>query len=420
MSQNGTKSPAAITATDKPLISGTGDGGGNALGFRCFNTFGGPSVGWSCTIDNAFSKGFNIGEIGVRDGRLFIAPTTGYVGFGTTAPTSGVHIYSTGDAGGNNVSFKLQNIFGGAPGKIWNFSVDNTFGKGFNISETGIADYRFFIKPGGNVGIGTYLPTAYLQIKAGTTAAGTAPFKLTTGPLNTTPEAGTIEYLSNVFYIRGSDNLDVSGTGKFSKVLTPEIKTDTTTPTDLTITTGAAKTLIVATTLFNDIQFPISPAKVPASNAPTWETFTTNTNEYAFDVDDYLDLQANEVTHDWKEGTNGHMHIHFTIKTTQSTGSDRFVKFSIWVSYVDTSEVWVEQAVLSFEKTIPTGSLALTAFYLDMGDALLGSYLRGSQIKLRVKRIAATGGTEYADSVYVTQTGMHIETDKLGSITEED
>ena len=263
-------------------------------------------------------------------------------------------------------------------------------------------------------------PTAWVTLPAGTATAGTAPLKFTSGTLTTAAVDGQIEYLSNVFYIRGSDNLDVAGTGKFSIVLTPEIKTDTSAPTDLTITTGVARTLILATPVFEDIQFPVTSAKVPASNAPTWETFTTNTNEYAFGVNDYMDLQANELSHKWKEGTDGHLHIHYTIKTAQSTGSDRFAKFSIWVAYSDTNEVWVEQAVLSFETTISTGSSALQAFYLDMGDALLTNYLRGGHIKMRVKRIAATGGTEYADDVYITQVGMHVEIDKIGSITEED
>ena len=204
-------------------------------------------------------------------------------------------------------------------------------------------------------------------------------------------------------------------------VLTSEIKTDTSTPTDLTITTGAAKTLILATSVFVDLQFPVATGKVtPASGEPSWETFTANTKEFAFDINDYIDLQANELFHHWKEGTNGHVHVHCTIKTAQSTGADRFVKFSVWVSYSDKNEVWVEQAVLSAEVTIPTGSSALKAFYLDMGDAVLTNYLRGGQVKIRVKRIAATGGTEYADDVFVTQVGMHLEIDKIGSIVEED
>ena len=52
----------------------------------------------------------------------------------------------------------------------------------------------------GNVGIGTTSPTAYLNIKAGTASAGTAPLKLTSGTLNTTAEAGAVEFLTDAYY----------------------------------------------------------------------------------------------------------------------------------------------------------------------------------------------------------------------------
>ena len=43
-------------------------------------------------------------------------------------------------------------------------------------------------------------PTATVHLKAGTTAASTAPLKLTSGPLMTAPEAGAIEFLTDTFY----------------------------------------------------------------------------------------------------------------------------------------------------------------------------------------------------------------------------
>jgi len=54
---------------------------------------------------------------------------------------------------------------------------------------------------GGNVGIGTTSPTAYLHLNSGTATAGTAPIKLTSGVVNTTPEIGTIEFDGTDFYI---------------------------------------------------------------------------------------------------------------------------------------------------------------------------------------------------------------------------
>ncbi|HBB49602.1 TPA: hypothetical protein DEQ22_01620 [Candidatus Nomurabacteria bacterium] len=54
--------------------------------------------------------------------------------------------------------------------------------------------------PSGNVGIGTTGPTAVLHLKAGTTAASTAPLKFTSGSLLTIAEAGAVEFLTDAYY----------------------------------------------------------------------------------------------------------------------------------------------------------------------------------------------------------------------------
>ena len=58
----------------------------------------------------------------------------------------------------------------------------------------------------GRTGIGVTSPTANLHIKAGTATASTAPIKLTTGTVLTTPEAGAIEYTNPVLYFTNGDS----------------------------------------------------------------------------------------------------------------------------------------------------------------------------------------------------------------------
>ena len=55
----------------------------------------------------------------------------------------------------------------------------------------------------GNVGIDVANPTATLHLAAGTTAANTAPLKFTSGTVQTTAEAGTLEYAGKVFFGTG-------------------------------------------------------------------------------------------------------------------------------------------------------------------------------------------------------------------------
>jgi hypothetical protein len=39
----------------------------------------------------------------------------------------------------------------------------------------------------------------------------------------------------------------------------------------------------------------------------------------------------------------------------------------------------------------------------------------GTQLNIRLKRIAATTGTEYPNHIFVLQTGIHYEVDTMGS-----
>jgi len=188
-------------------------------------------------------------------------------------------------------------------------------------------------------------------------------------------------------------------------------------PSDLDITCGANNTIELQNTVYEDLQFTIHTGRVPAVNFPTWEAFTANTSAYAFSVGDYIDCESNEIPHFWKEATAGHLHVHFSNKTIQNTGANRFAQFTIWLTMADAGEVFAELPYTA-EYTIPTATAALTHLYLDMGNIDLSTYLIGAQIVPRVKRIAATGGTEYADDVYIHQVGIHLEKDTMGSRNE--
>ncbi|MBI4276654.1 hypothetical protein HY629_02320 [Candidatus Uhrbacteria bacterium] len=73
--------------------------------------------------------------------------------------------------------------------------IPSTAAGGFTFSTPAIT-----ILPSGNVGIGQTTPTAVLHLKAGTTAASTAPLKFTSGSLMTTAEAGAVEFLTDAYY----------------------------------------------------------------------------------------------------------------------------------------------------------------------------------------------------------------------------
>jgi len=188
---------------------------------------------------------------------------------------------------------------------------------------------------------------------------------------------------------------------------------------DIDVTCGANKTVELQNSVYDDIQFATTTGKAtPAGSAPNWEAFTTNTNEYAFDVDEEWEVQCNEISHWVKEGSTGHIHLHIAPKTANATGANRFAKFTVYFAAADVDEVWAESGPYTAEYTIPTGTAALTHLYLDMGNIDFSTFKIGAQMKAKIKRIAATGGTEYADSVFVTQCGIHFEKNTMGSRNE--
>ena len=185
---------------------------------------------------------------------------------------------------------------------------------------------------------------------------------------------------------------------------------------DLTLYCPSEKTLVLDTAVWDDIQFATATGKVPAANFPDFDTFTTNTKEYKFDVDDYIDLEANEMAHWWKEGTTVYPHVHVALNGANASGSTQYAKFTISFAYADTSEVWTETSD-TIEVAIPTGSADLKHILGSGTGVALTNNLIGTQVKIRLKRIAATSGTEYPNHIFVTQTGLHAEKDTLGSRT---
>ncbi len=140
-----------------------------------------------------------------KNSDFFYDSTNKRLGIGTNAPDATI------EARANSSNFRARPLANGnTPGYeitadggtlVASFTGNASSGENrlFNTSSHYLTIYtdggeKMRIKTDGNVGIGVTNPTGVLHLKAGTTAASTAPLKLSHGSSTTTPEAGTMEY----------------------------------------------------------------------------------------------------------------------------------------------------------------------------------------------------------------------------------
>jgi hypothetical protein len=190
-----------------------------AAGYYALNSAG--TGGVSMSYDNS-----TIGTIG----------TTGGIRLDLEAASSTIlarrpFIVGMGIDFGNNVSIDAYKSASGTS------NIQNWRSSGGGVLASVNQSGRFFIG-------GSTSATALIHLAAGTTAASTAPFKLTTGPVNTTPEQGALEYTTpQLTFVNGGAIRQELFQGQQSRVSTQFDKTNTTLDniTGLTANVAAGK-----------------------------------------------------------------------------------------------------------------------------------------------------------------------------------
>jgi hypothetical protein len=196
------------------------------------------------------------------------------------------------------------------------------------------------------------------------------------------------------------------------------IKTDEVAASDLILACGTDKTLLLNETVYNDLVLPLDSRRVPAANAPNWETFVGNLNAYAYEVDDFQEFTT-ELLHGYKTGSTFEFHIHGALNAALA-GGDETVKFEIEYSIADMDatdglgDVFPATTTINQEFIVPNGTADLTNIFISIGTDATGNFDIGATIKGRIRRIASSG-TELVGDIFVTQVGIHYEVDTIGS-----
>ena len=142
---------------------------------------------------------------GVAFGGYF---TTSYTG--VSGSSYGISVVDTSSSTGNakyyGISVLMQGDFGIGTTNSYGIYVNNvtSFGDNTYAIYTVEGD-NYLNQTSGRTGIGI-APSSVLTLKAGTSSAGYAPLKLTTGDVLSTVEVGAIEYSSPILYFTNGDS----------------------------------------------------------------------------------------------------------------------------------------------------------------------------------------------------------------------
>jgi hypothetical protein len=226
---------------------------------------------------------------------------------------------------------------------------------------------------------------------------------------------------SEVVSIYGDGHMNVVSYVKTPQVRTPEIKTDEVTPTDLTITTGANKTALLGTVVYNDLVLPLI-VRTTGAGRPSLAVMIGTIEQYRFAVGDNAEIEATEILHGWKEGTPVEFHIHW-VTGGLNNATVRGVKWQIeysWANptYEGGTTVFGATTLLSAEDTIAANEPALTHHYTNIGTFTPTGGKLGAFLILRLTRIASVTHTAPAANPFGLAAGVHYQIDTIGSRLE--
>jgi hypothetical protein len=168
-------------------------------------------------------------------------------------------------------------------------------------------------------------------------------------------------------------------------------------------------------TVFDDIACSISSARVTGA---ALLAMPNGFYAYRFNTNQSVEFDAQEVSHAYKEGSSIEFHIHWV--TGVSDASDRYVKWQIEYSYTTGPAIaapfpiYSDTVTISAETTVPANTDDMSEITTSIGTLLDANMKMGGRILAKVTRIAASS-TAPSSGPFLTQFGIHVEKDTLGS-----
>lgn len=192
-----------------------------------------------------------------------------------------------------------------------------------------------------------------------------------------------------------------------SPILTNEVKTNSAAAADLKVTTGAAKTLVLDTPIYDDIIISASSLR-GGTTAPAFIEFISPIWALAF-VDTQTDTVYGsfELPHSYKEGTALEVHLHWS-PSNNDTGECGW-KFEYAIAGMGT-EAFTKKTALILSQ--PASGIPFDHMYASLGEIAAAGRKIGDVIAFELSRPTGDG---FTGSAFLHSIGVHYQVDTLGS-----
>lgn len=172
--------------------------------------------------------------------------------------------------------------------------------------------------------------------------------------------------------------------------------------------------------VYNDLVIPMI-VRVAGAGRPSLATFVGNIQQYQFAINDNAELEAVELLHGWKEGTEIELHVHWATGGLNDS-TVRGVKWEIEYSWANTllsggTTVFGAPTTISLESSIAASEPDRTHRYTSVGSFTPTGGKVGAFLVMRVKRIASVTDPAPAADPFGLAVGVHYQVDTVGSRT---
>jgi hypothetical protein len=196
--------------------------------------------------------------------------------------------------------------------------------------------------------------------------------------------------------------------------------TDAGTPRDLTINTGAEKTVVLTNVVYDDLRTPVQSLKLSGVKPPTWTSYKSGEvlgfSDQAIAGNEEIVFFNLQMPHNYKEGTDISIHVHFVPE--DNTGGNVYWMLTYSWATIDLAFAAATTIYVAAACGTTTDAHKI-AYFADIdGNPSATNKLISSMLICKLQRNSSDALDTYnGKSAYLLEVDVHYQMDTIGSRT---